>query len=609
MLPYILLLLRVIAPIYHPHLVYGVFMVFYDGEFLCVQLAKVKDRKLVLKLAEKSNKFEYLPEVAIMCLSPTKNNAKAHYEAGYPFDDSAKIFITNVQKSEKNQHIENPCSKITENSTYQFKSIDGKFELYPFQKEGVMTLLENDRNYLLADEMGLGKTPTASMYLRNKKGSLPAIVVCPASLKLNWSREIEKWCGAKTYIVEGRTPEYLTDEFVERYPVFIINYDILGMENQELKKEEERKFQEAKSKGLKYKKQIPPVIGWCDELNRHKFNTIICDEVQYIAEPETIRSRAVSQICDNDSKKIFLSGTPYETRTSQFFTCLHILNSRVFPDRWKYLMRYCNPKKTYFGWQFNGLSNGEELHQLISKFMIRRLKKDVLTQLPPKQRIVLPLAISPKDRKLYDQVEREFDEELSNGTTNALVKLSQLKQASFEAKKNSAIQWIKDYLDCYGKLVVFVYHKKSFDLLMETFRGKVVGINGYTDVNQRQRNVDWFQTKDNIKLFVGQIKACATGLTLTEAHSVAFLEFGSTAPQHEQAEDRIHRIGQKADSVTAYYLTLEDSIDESIMETLNQRNKDMKKVMDDQNDVDMFGNDTDFNNAILTTYKKRNNIK
>lgn len=563
-------------------------MVIYDGEYLCVNVNR-KNHKQILKLAE-TNKFEYLSDVGIICFPPTKNIAKYLFDIGCDFDESAKIFITNNKQNE-------------------IKINDSNFDkLYDFQKEGVKTLLSSDKNYLLADEMGLGKSVQGAMYLKLKQDSLPALIICPASLKLNWSREIENWTGYKTYVINGKNPECLSEDFIEKYPVWIINYDILGSEDKQEKQAEENRRKYCKQHGIPYKKKIIKVKGWVDEINKHNFKTIIADEIQYIAEPETIRSRGVKQICSNNSKKIFLSGTPYETRTNQFFTCLNILNPKLFPNEWAFKMRYCNPKKTYFGWQFNGLSNGEELHDKISTLMIRRLKKDVLKQLPPKQRMIIPMEISESDRKLYEQADRELQQAIENKETNSLVKLSALKQVSFQAKSKAIIQWIKEYLEVNDKLVVFVYHKKAFDLLIKEFEKISVGINGATPNNERQINVDKFQKDKNIKLFIGQIKACNAGLTLTASSATCFVEFGSTCVMHEQAEDRVHRIGQESDCVFAYYLIIEDSIDIDCMNTLNDRNSNIKKVLNNQDNELMFDSNEDMNQDVLIRYKKRKNI-
>lgn len=567
-------------------------MVIFDGERIVVSLTKGKNYKAVLELGKTSRDFEYFPDINSVALSPTKNIAKALFDLGYPFDESAKIFLR------KRAEID-------------FKSADGKFELYPFQKDGVKIMLHSEGNILLADEMGLGKTPQASSYLHWKKDSLPALVVSPASLKENWKKEIKTWCGKDAYILDGKKPEKLSKEFLAKYPVFIINYDILGEEDKKAKEEEMEARRRAREMKYPRRKKMVKVNGWCDELIKFNFRTIIADEVQYISGAETIRSRAMKQICSAfpKSKKIFISGTPYETKTAQFYTCLNILDPDDFSNEYKYKMRYCDPIKTHWGWKFEGLSNAKELHEIISKFMIRRLKKDVLKDLPPKVRSVIPMKIKAQDRRMYEEADRALELAILNKDKNALSKLEALKQASFKAKKNSMIDWIKEYLEINDKLVVFIWHKESCDLLESEFKNISVSITGKTPVGERQKIVEKFQTNPKIKLFIGQIKSAGVGLTLTQSRAVAFLEFGTTAPGMEQAEDRVHRIGQKADSVLAYYLTMENSIDEQIMEVLNRRNKDLKRVMNDE-DEDLFEpkKELEFSELILAEYKKKKQI-
>lgn len=567
--------------------------VFYDGEYFSVRLSKRRNYKIVLELAKKSSYSEYIPSEGLYIISATKNNARELFEVGYSFDESARIFL---QDKKQNKNIEIK---------------DELFEkLFNFQKEGVTRMLQMGSNILLADEQGLGKTPQASTYLRLKENSLPAVVICPASLKLNWQRELEKWGNVKSYIINGKTPEYLSDKFLKKYPVWILNYDILGSEDKKEKENEMKLRKQAKEQGIRRTKKLIKVQGWCDELIKHNFKTIICDESQALGEETTIRTRAVTQICEAlpDAKKIMISGTPYETRTSQFYPLLKILKSDEFNNKYKFLMRYCDPVKTYFGWQFNGLSNAEELHSRISQFMIRRLKKDVLKDLPPKIRSVIPLQIMPTERKIYEQKDFELEQAVINKEKNVLSKMSELKQVAFEVKKNSAIQYIKDYIENVGKLVVFIWHRHSYEVLMEEFGKIAVGIVGGVSLEDRQKAVDEFQNNEKIKLFVGNIKSAGTGITLTSAFTTVFLEFGKSAPEHLQAEDRVHRIGQKADSVMAQYLILEDSIDQDSMNTLNKRAKNLEAVIDGTVSSDMFEVEDDMSVATLKEYIKRKNL-
>lgn len=563
--------------------------VFFDGKYLQVQLVKHKNYKLVLEIARNSKYFEYLQNEGIFLLPPTKSIAKRLYEAGYVFDDSAKIFINKKSKLE--------CEEFE--------------KLYPFQKEGVLRMLNMNSNILLADEMGLGKSVQGAMYLRLKKESWPALIVSPATLKKNWQKEIKRWAGQDAYIIEGKKVENFSKEFLLKYPAIIINYDILGEEDKKAKADEMEARKRAREMKYPRRNKTIKVNGWCDELSKLNFKTIIADEVQYISGVESIRSRALTQISFAlpKAKKIFISGTPYETKTLQFYPALHILDTDNFKSEYKYKMRFCNPVKTYWGWNFEGLSNAKELHEIISKFMIRRLKKDVLKDLPPKIRSVIPMKIKPTERKIYDDADRELELAIINKEKNALSKLEALKQASFKAKMNSMLRWIKEYLEINEKLVVFIWHRESCEILDKEFKGKCVSVTGDTPTKKRDELKERFQNDPKIKLFIGQIKSAGVGLTLTSSKAVAFLEFGSTAPGMEQAEDRVHRIGQTADSVLAYYLVLENSIDEQIMEILNKRNKDLKRVMNNE-DEDLFESkkEKEFSELILAEYKKKKQI-
>lgn len=484
--------------------------------------------------------------------------------------------------------------------------------LFPFQKAGVRRMITSTNNILLADEMGLGKTVQIAAYLDISQ-AFPALVVCPASLKINWSREIEKWTGHKAFILGGRFAYELSSQLLKNYPIVIINYDILGSELPEEKEAEAEREKKARENGLVYRRKLLKVHGWCDFLAQCEFKTIIADEVQYISERETLRARGLRQICEAipSARRIFLSGTPYETKTSQFFTALNLIAPKTFPNRWFYLQRYCGAKQTHWGWTFNGLSNADELRSKLAPIMIRRLKMDVLTELPPKIRSVIPLDVSASDRAAYDEIEGDFSCAVDHGNKRTqLGFLAKLKAAAYKAKEKAAISWIKDYLAVNDaeKLVVFVYHHSAFDALMQTFSKIAVGVNGDTSIPNRQKAVDDFQNKSKIRLFVGQIKAAGVGLTLTKARATCFIEFGSTAPQHEQAEDRVHRIGQTADSVMAYYLVLEDSIEQDIMCSLQRRNADMKRVMNGETNAELF-QEEELNEATLSEYKNRKNKK
>lgn len=446
--------------------------------------------------------------------------------------------------------------------------------LYPFQRDGVDWLISRGKKHsLIGDEMGLGKSVQAASYLAADEKNVPAIIVCPASLKINWQREIEKWTPYEALILSGNEPYEITRSQLEKTQVIIINYDILGREKKHGK--------------------LKTVTGWVTALAELPIATIIADEVQYIASPDAHRTKCFRWLClsSPNARRIFLSGTPYTTRTSQFFTALNLLDSETFRKRWDFYMRYCDAKKTYWGWTYDGLSNADELNAKVSRVMLRRLKVDVLKDLPPKQKIVVPLETNASDMALYA---RELADIRATAKIRAIsetqkgVCFAKLKRLAYHAKKRAAIAWIKDYLAVENKLVVFVYHHDAFEELMREFEKIAVGLNGETPQAKRTEAVDKFQTDENIKLFIGQVEAAGVGLTLTAAHATAFVEFGATAVACAQAEDRVHRISQSAESVEAYYLIAPNTVEERIADTIVSRNANQKRVWDGVESDDFF---------------------
>ena len=496
--------------------------------------------------------------------------------SGIVMDPSFEKLYSKVVRSEERKETE-----LRE----RIAGLDLPGRMYVFQKEAVVTMLDysdNGRNVLLASAPGCGKSCMTSVYLSKKAGAYPCLLICPASLKTNWAMEIQKWSpGVKTYILEGRS-SYEQPSVVasaKNADVVITNYDILGIEDKTAREKEEMRIAEAKENGRKYRKAFIPVKGWAGVFAGFGFRTVVCDECQYIESSKAVRTRAVIQICsDKRIRKVFLSGTPFETKLKQFYNACHILAPDLFPKESEFLFRYCAPKKTYFGWTFDGVSNLEELRRKLSLFMIRHRKEDVLSQLPAKQKIPVYFGMNASSRKLYDDMEEELMSRKDK--MHQFSYIAEMRKALMEIKKEVVYQYVKDMLEVEGKIVVFVYHVGMYDFLMEKFKGIAVGINGSVAAVKRQAAVDKFQKTDKIRLFIGQIGAVSTGLTLTASHTLIFAEFGQTAAQMEQASDRIHRIGQESDSCQIYYLVLKDTIDEAPIRTLSSHYTDIDKVMD-----------------------------
>jgi len=318
------------------------------------------------------------------------------------------------------------------------------------------------------------------------------------------------------------------------------------------------------------------------------------------------RTQSVIDICKGipNAKRIFVSGTPYTSAVKQFFTILNLIHAKVFNNRWKYQMDYCAPEHGRFGWEFRGLSNGEQLHNIVKTFMLRRLKAEVLPELPPKVKAMVPVRVDKKRFNDYLVDENHvFAADAKQANDQGFHKL---KLAAYKAKIEACYEWINDFVEANGKLVVFIYHREAFADAMRRYAKIAVGLSGQTPSGQRQGIVDRFQTDKKIKLFVGQIEAAGAGITLTAASAVAFVEFGDTAAEHEQAEDRIHRIGQEGDSVFAYYLIAENTIDEDIVKRIQKGYANQKLVLDGEKNAKFMENrKEDFIEGVLKSRRVR----
>lgn len=427
-----------------------------------------------------------------------------------------------------------------------------KAQLREFQKEGVSFIEKNNGNAIIGDEMGLGKTIQVLSWLQLHPENRPAIIVVPASLKINWKNEAEKWMtNPEVQIISGvstNTP------IVGK--IIIINYDILDY--------------------------------WKNTLLQCPFTSLILDEVHYIKNKKTKRTKAVLALSKKAKHVIGLSGTPITNRPVEFYNSLQLVDKTgEFSSFWKYAQRYCGAKHNGYGWDFTGSSNTLELNEKVKKVMIRRLKKDVLQELPDKTFSHIPIDLDNWSE--YKLAETNFIEYLKNtkgkeiadkaAGAETLVAIEKLKQLSFAGKLKHVLNWIEDFLESGDKLIVMAVHKNAIDAIMNKFPGISVKVDGSVSGVNRQKAVDEFQNNPNIKLFVGNIKAAGVGLTLTAASSLAFVELPWTPGDLDQASDRPHRIGQK-NAVNVYYLLSQNTIEQKIANLIDKKREVLSQVLD-----------------------------
>lgn len=412
--------------------------------------------------------------------------------------------------------------------------------LMPYQKAGV-SYAHSVGRCLIADQMGLGKTVEAIATLE-MSNSFPAVIVCPASLKENWRREINKWLPhRKVNVVSGKTEILNAD-------VNIVNYDIL------------------------YK--------FVDAIQHLRINGLVLDESHYVKTSSSKRTKAAKDIASKVPKSgsvLLLSGTPVTNRPSELVSQLEIMGILGrFGGKWAFLKRYAGAHHNGFGWDTSGASNLAELNtKLRQTCYIRRTKDEVLKELPEKRRNVVHLEPSGKGYKEYVSAEddlvlflREHGYKAKDSGEH-LARTQVLKKLAAWAKMDAVEEWIDSFLEsCDRKLVVFAHNVDVVDHLAEKYGN--LRVSGRDSLEERQASVDAFQNDPVQRVIVLNLQAGGVGITLTSGSDVVFVQMGWTPAEHDQAEDRCHRIGQK-NHVQAWYLLAARTIDEDIYDLVDSK--------------------------------------
>lgn len=432
-------------------------------------------------------------------------------------------------------------------------------KLFPFQHDGVKALLPVDHGFI-GDEQGLGKTVQGITYMAAKK-AFPFIVACPASLIINWQREVGKWLPKKKiFMATGQTP-------YDDYPgdVVIVSYSVI-------------KFHVA---GLK---MISPLGLLLDESQKIKNKKAGCTKAVFeLAGYRTSKDGKLLPPKTHTFKNIVcLSGTPVLSRPREFLTQLKLLGlTRLFKSEWYYLNRYCGPKRNYFGMTFDGASNEMELNRILcgSGHYVRRRKREVLKDLPDKQYAVVSINLGSAGLREYRRAEKDIAARLKKEKNKVvqLAMIEELKQLSAKLKMPTVLSWLETFLESDEKILVFATHR----LVVEEIAGKFKAptLYGGMSAKKKQAAIDKFQTDYKTKIMVLNITAGGVGHTITAANNVAFVEFGWTPAEHKQAEDRAHRIGQ-TQTVTIWHLVAWETIEREILEKLQSKSKVVDAVTD-----------------------------
>ena len=515
--------------------------------------------------------FDTKPKVARKWVELDHYFAKKFAEERYLLETPEKIYIEKLLvEKDKSYHVWGkffekdslsefwvPKSSLIKSQTVDEVNIDySKYDHRPplsHQKEAIEKLV-GSRRFILADDMGLGKT-TSTIIAALETGAKKILIICPASLKINWEREIANYSDRPCYIAEGK-------KFSTESDFVIVNYDIL------------KNFHDPKDKENSL-------------LIQSKFELVILDEAHMVSNAQAQRTKIINNFVKDIKRVWLLTGTPMTSRPMNYYNLLSIIESPVAQNWMAYAIRYCQGFQFRAGnrkiWNVTGASNLEELRERTSKQILRRLKEQVL-DLPEKIITPVYLRTSSKEYKdlmgeYYDWLENKKEE--SSSLTIQFSKIMKVRKVIANEKVKETIEFVQNIIDQGKKVIIFTNFTDTLQLIHNHFGKESVYLDGSCNKVQRQYAVDQFQENEKVKVFVGNLKAAGVGLTLTAAEVVIMNDLSFVPAEHAQAEDRAYRYGQK-NNVLVYYPIFENTIEGVIYDILNKKKKIIGTVMGDE---------------------------
>mmetsp|Transcript_80915 Transcript_80915/g.142749 ORF Transcript_80915/g.142749 Transcript_80915/m.142749 type:complete len:643 (-) Transcript_80915:30-1958(-) len=430
-----------------------------------------------------------------------------------------------------------------------------KLELKPFQRAGVELILR-ERRCFLADEMGLGKTVQALAALELLGDcAYPALVVCPLSVKFNWTEEVLRWAPLRKACI--LTSKDDPNKLPEDVDVVIVNFELLKSTN---------RLKYALEKG---------------------FQSLIVDECHKLKTGKADRTKALVKVSDTIPQEgliLMLSGTPVLNRPVELIAQLKVLHRiKHMGGVMKFRERYCAPKKVKYGrmeaavWDYSGADNIDELNEMLRQTcFLRRAKYDVLQDLPRKTSYEVEVDLDPDDLQEHQDRLDEFwnayqfhDRDDEDG--HVLQQLGEMRHNLGIAKIDCARQWIDEFLKKYDrKLIVFAHHRIVVNTLADEYGNLRVA--GDDSEKERQKAVNKFQQDPGARVIVLNMQAGSHGINLTAASDVLFVEQSWVPAEHDQAEDRAHRIGQTK-PVRVWNMLARDTLDEDMKNTRERKRK------------------------------------
>jgi len=536
----------------------------------------------------------------------SKDNKPTEYRANIktpfcPFYSSDKADIWSPKKS---NYISKYISKV---------------EYIGKEEQQCISVSCSDHTYLTDSYIVTHNTLPPITYAAKNK--LKTLVVCPASLKLNWRKEILDFSNEKAHVYKYK-PSKKTGKInykKEESLFHIINYESIqtyikleyshkchgniivpgkgsqrcGMEIIDLTKKH-TKCTDCKNSNS-FKSRVKGIVFLQDKEGQHldpdDYDLIVIDEFHRIKSVKTDWTRIIKRAFrDTVAKKILMSGTAIKSRPMEFFSGLNFMDPEMWNSFHDFGLRYCAAYETNFGWDYSGASNLEELFTRIAPYFLRRLKKDVLSQLPPKTYTEIEIELSSSQRSEYNKLLKEMKKVINEDGTEEekeegyLEKIHKLKQFTGSVKLDRMLKdgTVGDITSNGEKLVVMSDYQFLAETLHKEYKHHSVLHTGSMNQEDKQSSVDRFQEEKGINLFAGMIGASGVGITLTEASKLIFLGFAWSPADMEQAEDRIHRATTTHDNIQIIQYICVDTIDVDINDLLKEKSQVVSKVLDNK---------------------------
>jgi len=443
-------------------------------------------------------------------------------------------------------------------------SSDGR-SLMPYQVDGVKFLEAANARAILADEQGLGKTVQVCALLKlHSETLLPAVVVAPSTIKLQWHHEIVRWCGR-----QGFTTQVISSgkEFAAPgFNIYVITYDLL---------KNEKMFEYVK-----------------DDIK-----TVFIDECQRIKDHLSERAKAVQRLCKNVEHIIPMSGTPIKNNAGEYFTILNLVKPRIFPGYTNFIEKECDSYHNGWGYKVGGLKNPDAFAEKTKDFIIRRTKDGVLKDLPEFSRRFQHVELDGKVKKVYMSLISELDDVLYDDDLSAsergastIAIMSKMRHITGISKVEAAIDSVLDFVQSSNrKLVIFTHHQDVMELLAagvnqglnELGMSPCLKLHSGLNDNARTDMVKRFKENESCRVMIAATLVAGEGLNLQFCADAIMLERQWNPANEEQAEARFHRFGQE-NKVTVNYMICSETIDEYFTELVEQKRAIVAAAMDNK---------------------------